>query len=555
MVKIRLASMKNLTSGVFWQRIALSLVVISIIFRLSNLNIKMYWYDEAYTSLRLAGYTTTEMIADLRAKPLLTPQDLLKYQRLNSDRHLSDTIKGLAVEEAQLPPLYFSLVRIWAQLWGSSITAVRSLSVLISFLSFPLMYWLIQELCFSLPVTEKTTASWIGVALLATSPYQLIYAQESRPYSLWIATILFSTTCLMRAVRLGTFNSWLLYSLGLILGLYTQLLTFLVIIAHSVFVVIKTGLGWGKLSKSYLLSITLSLVVLMPWAITIYLNLGAAAQAITWRREDAPLGLASRFFRFSSNLAGGITRQFVDFNLGNASPRSQLLAFALVMLAIIALAIYGLYLVSRDLGDRGKLILCLALIPWLIVVLIDILTQNNRASVSRYLIPGWLSLQISVAYLFANKLNSIHPQILPNSFKFIPTKFAWVWQISLGLILCLGLFSNGLMINTVVWWSHRLNYNNPQIAETVNQSDRPLILSKIDMNIITLSHRLADKVSIKPVETNFPTIESGFTDIFLYIPEESIAGFQTDPNYQIQGFTNMRIVEPYSPSFWKVSKR
>lgn len=547
--------MNNIKSSIFWQRIAIILVVISIIFRFSNLNTKLYWFDEAYTSLRLAGYTTAEMVADLSAKPILKPQDILKYQQLNSDRHLPDTIKGLAVEEAQLPPLYFSLVRIWAQLWGSSITAVRSFSALLSLLSFPLIYWLMQELCYALPVVEKNTASWLGVALLATSPYQLIYAQESRPYGLWIATILFSTTCLIRAIRLRTVNSWLLYSLGLTLGLYTQLLTFLVIIAHGIFVAIKTGLYWSKLIKSYLLATGLSLVALIPWGVTIYFNLGSAAQAIAWRRDDNPGSLVSRFLRFSSNLAGSMTRQFVDFNLGNDSPRSQLLAFALVMLAIIALVIYSLSVVFRELGDQGKLILCLALVPWLIVVLIDILTQNNRASVSRYLMPCWLSLQIAVAYLFAHKLSSIHPGIQANSFKFIPTKFAWFWQLSLGLILCLGLLSYGTMINTVVWWSHRLNYNNPQIAAIVNQSDRPLILSKIDMNIVTLSYRLTDKVAIKPVETSFPTISSEFTDIFLYMPEELMTGFKADPNYQIQSFTNMRTVEPFSPALWKVSKR
>lgn len=546
---------RNLTPSIFWQRIALSLVVISIIFRFSNLDTKLYWYDEAYTSLRLAGYTTTEMIADLSSKPLLKPQDILKYQQLNSDRHLLDTVKGLAVEEAQLPPLYFSLVRLWAQLWGSSITAVRSLSALISLFSFPLIYWLMQELCFSLPIAEKNTASWIGVALLATSPYQLVYAQESRPYGLWVATILFSTTCLLRSIRLGTINSWLLYSLGLILGLYTQLLTFLVIIAHSIFILIKTRLHWGKISKYYLFAVSLSLIALIPWAITIYFNLGSAAQAIAWRPDVDTPSLTSRIIRFTSNLAGSMTRQFVDFNLGNASPRSQLFAFALVMLGIIALVIYSLYLVFRKLGDRGKLICCLAFVPWLIILLIDALTQNNRASVSRYLMPCWLSLQISVAYLFAHKFNSIHPGIQPNSFKFIPTKFAWFWQFSLSLIICLGLLSYGVMTNTVVWWSHRLNYNNPQIAEIVNQADRPLILSKIDMNLVTLSHRLTDKVRIKPIETSFPTIAPEFTDIFLYMSEELTTSFQTNSNYQIQPFPNIRIDDPFSPTLWKVSKR
>ena len=157
--------MRNPQSNFFWQHLTIGLVAISIIFRFSNLDTKVYWSDETYTSLRLSGYTITEMVEGLNPKTLLIPQDILKYQQLNSDRSLADTINGLALEEAQLPPLYFSLVRFWAHLWGSSITAVRSLSAVISLGSFPLMYWLIQELCCTLSTQEKSTAGWIGVAL------------------------------------------------------------------------------------------------------------------------------------------------------------------------------------------------------------------------------------------------------------------------------------------------------------------------------------------------------------------------------------------------------
>ena len=64
-------------------------------------------------------------------------------------------------------------------------TAIRSLSALISLLIFPCIYWLCREL-FNVPLSVPGVA----IALMAISPIQLVYAQEAREYILWLVTII-----------------------------------------------------------------------------------------------------------------------------------------------------------------------------------------------------------------------------------------------------------------------------------------------------------------------------------------------------------------------------
>lgn len=99
----------------------------------------------------------------------------MKYQRSHPTQNFGDTVKSLAIEEPQVPPLYFVAVQYWAKLFGDSPGATRSFSVWMSLLVFPGLYWLCREL-FAAP-----EVAWIAVGLLAVSPLQVLYAQEARP--------------------------------------------------------------------------------------------------------------------------------------------------------------------------------------------------------------------------------------------------------------------------------------------------------------------------------------------------------------------------------------
>jgi uncharacterized membrane protein len=62
------------------------LLLLGVFFRFVNIDKKYYWYDEAFTSLRISGYTQTEVLHEISSGQLVGAKDLMKYQRPNSDK-------------------------------------------------------------------------------------------------------------------------------------------------------------------------------------------------------------------------------------------------------------------------------------------------------------------------------------------------------------------------------------------------------------------------------------------------------------------------------------
>ncbi len=221
----------------------LVVLALGILFRLADLGQHVFWHDETYTALRLSGYSVMEANADVFSGKLVSISDLMTYQQPNSDRGLVDVVRSLAVDDAQHPPLYYVMARLWVDSLGMSPPILRLLSVLISFLSFPLMYWLCRELLayssagLRTPVSERlaNVTGQYAIALLAVSPFQLLYAQEAREYALLTITTMLSSVLLLRAMRLRGVPNWGLYCLSLILGLYTNPFTVLVALGHGAY--------------------------------------------------------------------------------------------------------------------------------------------------------------------------------------------------------------------------------------------------------------------------------------------------------------------------------
>ena len=86
--------------------------------------------------MRVSGYTQEEVIQQVFDGRIINVEELLQYQHLNETRGVGDTIRSLALEDAQHPPLYYTALRLWLQWLGSSITATRSLSAVISLFAF-----------------------------------------------------------------------------------------------------------------------------------------------------------------------------------------------------------------------------------------------------------------------------------------------------------------------------------------------------------------------------------------------------------------------------------
>ncbi len=213
------------------------LLVLGIFFRFFNLDHKLYWHDEVFTSFRAAGFTGKEIGEEIFQNQIFSPQELQKYQRLKPGSTPADTINSLAVEDPQHPPLYFLMARFWMQVFGSSRTASRTLPALLSLLALVSMYALGREL-----FTSKI-AALLATVLLALSPFDVLFAQIARQYSFLTVCVISSSFFLLRALRLPTWYNWGLYTLTTTLGLYSQPFFGLTLSGHVVYVLLEHLLG------------------------------------------------------------------------------------------------------------------------------------------------------------------------------------------------------------------------------------------------------------------------------------------------------------------------
>lgn len=168
----------------------------------------------------------------------------------------------------------------------------------------------------------------------------------------------------------------------------------------------------------------------------------------------------------------------------------------------------------------------------------------------RYLIPTYLGIQIAVAYLLATKLSS-------SSVK--QQKF---WRLLTLVLLTSGILSCVVSARTETWWTKGNSAENPQVAQIINQANRPLVISDTKIGrIISLSYLLEPKVQFQlnpkchTCQLDFTSnlsfdseISTNYSDIFAYKPsEEMLNKFN-----QIQNCTTKLVYEP--ARLWRLSQ-
>jgi uncharacterized membrane protein len=510
------------------------LLAIGVFFRFFNLDGKFYWYDEVFTSLRISGYTEAEAVQQVARGQVITIEDLQKYQRPNPEKSVIDTVKGLAQEEPQLTPLYFVIARFWVQGFGHSVAVTRSLSALISLLAFPCIYWLCLELF------QSSLTGWVACALIAVSPFHVLYAQEARPYSLWTVTILLANASLLRAMRLKQISSWGIYAAAVSLGLYTHFLSVLVVIGHGIYVVATEGFHWTKKVTAFSLASGAGLLTFLPWIAIAIANSTSASRSTSWS------GLEISMLSLVQNWAANICRIFLDFGLKSESQLIYLILFTPAILSIVLMAVYSLYYLSRHTPKQVWLFILTSIgVTAIALILPDLIWGGIRSAKSRYLIPSYLGLQLAVAYLLATQLSSWD------------SRRQKLWQILAVALLSSGVLSCAISSQAESWWNKEWGYQNPKIARIINQATAPLVIS--NLSEANLAHLLSLSYLLNPnsrfqltVTPNIPKIYQHYADIFVYRSTHKFREnlLEINPNFKIE------MVYPEKPRIrlWKLVK-
>ncbi|HSF72583.1 MAG TPA: glycosyltransferase family 39 protein [Microcoleus sp.] len=519
------------------------ILITGIFFRFTNLDRKVYSFDESITSLRISGYTWTEMVQqDFQGKTISIADLLGKYQQINPEKTWLDTVKGLATEEPQLSPLYFIFARFWVQLFGPQVAVVRSLSAWISLLVFPSIYWLCWELF------RSASVGWMAVTIVAVSPFHVLYAQEARPYIMFAVLVLLSNAILLRAIALQNSPAtsklskavWSIYAIALTLGLYSSLLFFLVVFAHGIYVIFIETWRFSKKLIAYLLASAAATILFTPWIWILLYNapkieatVGLPRISLSFLSSLKPLILITSRMFIDTHWAGGVVK------LCSSGIATNLIRLIVVSVLLLAIA-HSIYSLCHSTPKRVWLFV-LTGIGITAIVLIAV-----RGVADRYLVPYILAIQIAVAYLFTAKISVATN---PRQQK--------LWQLGLIALISSGIVSGAVSSHSQLWWNKYPSSTkyNLQVAAIVNQAKKPLVIThggnNITGKILSVSYLLKPQVqlllAVKPQQVKIP---DGFSDVFLYRATEAL-------QFELEKVQKYKITPIYKPDdgwLWRVEK-
>lgn len=179
------------------------------------------------------------------------------------------------------PPLYYEILHTWTNLFGRSVLAARSLSVVASLITLFIAYKLIRHLL-------GRGAATVSLVVLAVAPMAVRYSQEARMYgllSLWLVGATYALVLALENKRQAKY--WLIYVVLMAAGLYTHYFTVFAIAAHWLYLLVQVRPDHWRIGKTAWLTkewwlANLAIVALwLPW-VPHFIGQFTRGQGISW---------------------------------------------------------------------------------------------------------------------------------------------------------------------------------------------------------------------------------------------------------------------------------
>ena len=189
-----------------------------------------------------------------------------------------------------------------------------------------------------------------------------------------------------------------LYTLSLIVSLYTFILSGLFIAGFGLYVLAIAGFRLTRSVSAFAISSAFAMLAFSPWMIVLFTGRNNVTATTSWTNSKLSL------FELVRAWAMGVVRLFFDINNQSGDAPTQLLPVFIVLPLLSVLVGYSLYFVRKSAPRRASLfIFCLIGSSILPLALADLVNSGTRISAAqRYLIPGYLGLQLSVAFMLAH---------------------------------------------------------------------------------------------------------------------------------------------------------
>lgn len=478
-----------MSTRVFWS-VVLATIALGIVFRVEHVQRRMLWADESWTALRISGNTYWQLRAlfDNQVHPV---SDILRFQEVDPSHSVGATVTGLATEEPQHAPLFYVVDRVWAGFAGSAIQNLRTPALMFSLLAIAAAAWL----CFEL--SGKALVAGTGAALMALSPFFVDYGGQAREYGLWATMIGISSALLLRALRLQSFYAWVWYGAAILLAVYSDLFMLIVVIAQALWIFIFQRSNRTTL-VAYSLATVSALILFAPWMLVVFRGSGVILNEEVWTRAEYPL------------------RQFVEkwaFNTATVLFDGEYATTRLLVVGAAALLILG-YAAYRLFRDERRAVAWFVALPALAIavpqILYDLIAHGHESTESRYLVPLWLALLVTLALFLGRRIESASHGI----------STPWFGVLAAVLVAACG--SDAINSAARVWWDNDDNYPSTTMAQAINASTSPpLVVSEGHWaEVLVMSHYVSSDTRFLLFKFSPPTRLPLARNTFLLAPSE-----------------------------------
>lgn len=259
------------------------------------------------------------------------------------------------------PPFYYFVLKIWEELFGTSVTILRSLSLLFSASAVFFLY----------PISKRmlnTNDSIIVLFLYCISPLNIYFGQEVRMASLNlflnVGAVYFLILLLDKTENIKEFYlniSFYLYTLFTLLALYTHYFSFFILGAEVLFILYHFRKDLKKLLY-FIPSFALIVLGYSPWFYTMFEQV---KRGQSWRGGQTPWAVIYQFLTFIKDIGMGFYHRYINDYISYPIDA--------IIFVIIFLSAIGLIKIYRKeiYNHYGLLIIMLASIPFIAAVIIS----------------------------------------------------------------------------------------------------------------------------------------------------------------------------------------
>ena len=472
-------------------------LLLGVFFRFGDLDSRLFWHDEVFTKFFAAGRSVVDWQEVAYTGDVFTAGQVQALQRHDPSASVLDTVVALARDEPQHPPLYYVLARLQVSLFGDSIGTLRALSGLLGLLVLPAAFWLCREL-----FGRQRRIGLAAVALLAVSPYFVLFATEARGYALWGVCTLVSTAALLRALRKSEedptaphWGAWALVSLSLVASLYTAFASVWVIAGQVLYVIVRDRLRFRPQSLRAAGAYAVGALCFLPWALVLRTHWDAFAASTAWSKQ-----IVIPRPELLWHLALNASRPFVDVGVDVTGPE-RILVGALALLGLV-----GLGALVRHGPPRGLAVLFVAVVPLALLLGPDLVLGGIRSMSGRYLGPTWAMLLIALAWFCTHE----GPR-------------ARLRLALLGVLLGMAIVSGFQQRGRETSWHMPISEAVPEAARIIEAAPSPLVVGNREQhfpgNLLVLALRLepSTRLQFSPLDLDY-ALPAHDGAVFLFCP-------------------------------------